>query len=277
MADLKSPEMFSFHGGNIANSWKLWRQKFEFYLLASGIAAKGNEIKVATLMNLLGDEGIQIYNTFEYEEVGDDKKLAVVLGKFDNYCNPLRNLVYEHFKFFKRDQQPGESVDQFVTALRQLSSSCEFKEKDVLIRDRIVLGIRDPRIQEKLLQTADLQLSDAIATCRAMETSVATQKEISESSVSVGAIKHVKRVNCASRQCNCRDSDLRESSSGIYSAEKNSATGYTYQGSNTYRNSNAIFIQGCRMCGQNHQSGKCSAFNRICSGCRQRGHYRRHS
>ncbi|KAG5886135.1 hypothetical protein JTB14_009234 [Gonioctena quinquepunctata] len=166
--------------GNISSNWKLWKQKFHFYLLATGKNQKANDVKIALLLNFLGNEGITIYNTFEYETDEDKNHLETILKKFDSYCNPIKNLVYEHYKFFKRDQILGETVDQFLTALRQLASTCEFKEKDTLIRDRLVLGIRDKRIQEKLLQHSDLKLPDAINICRSMENSAITQKEISK-------------------------------------------------------------------------------------------------
>ncbi|KAJ8970287.1 hypothetical protein NQ317_007601 [Molorchus minor] len=201
----RAPEALTFQGNNISNNWRLWKQKYELYLLASGKSSKGDDVKIAILLNLLGDEGIQIYNTFEYEEGEDKTKLAVVLNKFGQYCNPLKNLVYEHFKFFKRDQLPSESIDQFVTALHQLASTCEFKEKDVLMRDRIVLGVRDPRIQEKLLQSADLKLNEAIDICRSMESSVATQKEITNQSVSVSATNRYSSKNNADNNRDIRD------------------------------------------------------------------------
>ncbi|KAJ8972329.1 hypothetical protein NQ317_005911 [Molorchus minor] len=117
----RAPEALTFQG-NISNNWRLWKQKYELYLLASGKSSKGDDVKIAMLLNLLGDEGIQIYNTFEYEEGEDKKKLAVVLNKFGQYCNPLKNLVYEHFKFFKRDQLSSESIDQLKIIVSKMTS-----------------------------------------------------------------------------------------------------------------------------------------------------------
>lgn len=101
---------------------------------------------------------------------GENKeKLEVVLRKFDEYCNPIKSLVFKHYKFLKRDQLPSETFDQFLTVLKQLANTCEFKERDVLLLDRIVLGIGDDRVQEKLLQETNLTLEKAVTMCRAME------------------------------------------------------------------------------------------------------------
>ncbi|KAK4879484.1 hypothetical protein RN001_007630 [Aquatica leii] len=52
----KAPEKFIFQGNNISNDWKLWKQKFNFYLLASEKTKKSDEIKIAILLNCLSDE-----------------------------------------------------------------------------------------------------------------------------------------------------------------------------------------------------------------------------
>lgn len=247
----KTPENMQFRG-DTANNWKLWKQKFKLFLLASGKSTKSDEVKVAILLNFLGDEGLHIYNTFEYDEGESDIKLDTVLKKFDAYCEPIKNVVYEHFKFFKRDQLPDESVDNFITGLKQLSSTCEFGTlKDVLIRDRLVIGIRDTRIQEKLLQSSNLSLSEAIQTCRSMESSVATQKQIckeySRESVSVAAINR-KMCNMRPYSSKCGESpSMPPGSKGNY----------------------------CSRCGLKHEFGKCLALNRYCSRCGQKGHYRK--
>ncbi|XP_072398209.1 uncharacterized protein [Diabrotica undecimpunctata] len=237
----KGLEPFSFQGNNISHEWKFWKQKFQLFLTASGKSEKPDHIKIAILLNQLGDEGLKIFYTFEYENVGDDQKYNVVLCKFDTYCSPLKNLIYEHFKFFKRDQLQNESIDQFVTALKQLASTCEFKEKDTLILDRIVLGTHDLRIQEKLLQCADLKLAQAIDICRAMENSAVTQREISKESESVSVV-------------NKRNEENRPGSTGQsrYGSkyEKEQSTSHKV----TDKNTGNHYIQ-CYKCGLQHIRG----------------------
>ncbi|XP_072376111.1 uncharacterized protein [Diabrotica undecimpunctata] len=234
----KGLEPFSFQGNNISHEWKFWKQKFQLFLTASGKSEKPDHIKIAILLNQLGDEGLKIFNTFEYENVGDDQKYNVVLYQLQN-----------------------ESIDQFVTALKQLASTCEFKEKDTLILDRIVLGTHDLRIQEKLLQCADLKLAQAIDICRAMENSAVTQREISKESESVSVVKK-------------RNEEKRPGSTGQsrYGSkyEKEQSTSHKV----TDKNTGNHYIQ-CYKCGLQHIRGKCPAFFRYCSLCNKKGHYRK--
>ena len=67
------------------------------------------------------------------------------MSKFDASFQIRRNvIVYERARFNRRSQQPGETSEQFIMALYELADNCEYGEmKDEMIRDRIVVGIRD--------------------------------------------------------------------------------------------------------------------------------------
>ena len=57
-------------------------------------------------------------------------------------------MIIEHTKFNKCSQLPDEPVEQFIASLYNLAADCNFGElKDKLIRDRIVVGIRDAYCQ----------------------------------------------------------------------------------------------------------------------------------
>ena len=63
--------------------------------------------------------------------------------KFEDYCIPKRNLIIEPRKFFTRSQQIGESIETYVTELKNLSSICDFGGiLDGMLTYRIVEGIR---------------------------------------------------------------------------------------------------------------------------------------
>ncbi|CAC5377655.1 unnamed protein product [Mytilus coruscus] len=77
----------------------------------------------------------------------------------------------ERFRFDKRDQKEGESIQDYVAQLRKLSLHCGFnadlKEK---LRDRIVCGLKNPNIQKRILSEKDLTYDKAVDIGVAMET-----------------------------------------------------------------------------------------------------------
>ena len=63
------------------------------------------------------------------------------------------NTIYERYGFFSRKQENGESIDHHVTVLKTMSNTCEFGDlKESLIRDRVVFGIQDNSVRERLLR-----------------------------------------------------------------------------------------------------------------------------
>ena len=71
-------------------------------------------------------------------------------------------MIYDRFLFNSRSQEAGEGFSHFVTELRYLASTCEFEDKEnELIRDSIVLGIRDDKVRAKLLREKKLTLESA--------------------------------------------------------------------------------------------------------------------
>ena len=60
-------------------------------------------------------------------------------------------------RFNQRHQKEGETVESFTTSLYSLAEHCQFGTlQEELIRDRIVVGLRDERLSEKLQLDQDL-------------------------------------------------------------------------------------------------------------------------
>ena len=85
-------------------------------------------------------------------------------------------LIYERFKFYSRSQKSGETVSDFVAALKALAHTCDFKTtlKDML-RDRFVMGLSDDKTQRALLAEADLTFERAVEIATARE---ATMRDV---------------------------------------------------------------------------------------------------
>ena len=86
------------------------------------------------------------------------------------HFRPKPSAFVQRFKFNTRSQQPGETIAMFLAELRHLSEHCEFgimlSEK---LRDRLVCGVRDTRIQRRLLAEPKLTLKRAHVLVLAIE------------------------------------------------------------------------------------------------------------
>lgn len=126
-SSLRAPEPFSFIASDLAAQWGIWRRQFEWYLVAtrSGLNVDEEQM-VGVLLTLLGSEGLKIYDTFVFAPPADARKVVPVLDRFTAYFEPRRSEVFERFKFLRRHQMPGESVESWLIELRSLVKSCDY-------------------------------------------------------------------------------------------------------------------------------------------------------
>ena len=66
-----------------------------------------------------------------------------VIQKFDADCKARTNIIMEHQKFLQRKQVAGETIDQFATSLRILANSCNYADKNYILRDQLILNTHD--------------------------------------------------------------------------------------------------------------------------------------
>ena len=86
----------------------------------------------------------------------------LVWERFENHFIVKRNVIFERAKFNSRNQRAGESVDSFITDLYGLARHCNFGAlKEELIRDRIVVGLQNRELSEKLQLDPNLTLEKA--------------------------------------------------------------------------------------------------------------------
>ena len=157
---VQPPEAFNF---SRPEEWTKWSRRFERFRNASGLGDKSEEAQVNTLIYSMGDEADDILHSLNLTE-DERKAYAVVKGKFDSHFIKRRNIIFERAKFNLRRQEEGEPVDTFITALYSLAEHCGFGAlHDELIRDRIVVGIRDAGLSEKLQLDPDLTLDKAVS------------------------------------------------------------------------------------------------------------------
>ena len=86
----------------------------------------------------------------------------MILAKFDGHFVPKRNTIHERARFYQRNQKQGESVESFVRSPYELAEHCDFGTiRDQQIRDRIVIGISDKTVSQKLQLTLETAIQIA--------------------------------------------------------------------------------------------------------------------
>lgn len=166
MNTIPAPDKLNISSGNIAHQWKLFRQTWENYECAIDLTSKPDEKRVATLLTVIGSDALEVFNTFEWNEEVDKKKIKPVIDNFEKYFNPKKNVTFERYQLLNRKQAEGESFNNYLIELKKLAASCEYGS----IKDMIVSGVNDNRLRENLLKDNDLTLEKATRIAKAAET-----------------------------------------------------------------------------------------------------------
>ena len=240
--NLQPPTPFSF---TKSDEWPKWKRRFEQYRQASGLVEKGEQRQVSTLLYCLGPDAEEVLNTTRISE-GDKKKYEKVIDEFDKYFKVKKNVIYERARFNQRCQLLDESSDHFITEIHRLADNCEFGEmKDQLIRDRLVVGIRDGALSERLQLESDLTLDKAKQLIRQRE-AVRAQQEI----------LHKPQTKA--------DTSLDAVRQSTTTRRKLPAIPHTSKPP----------LGNCRRCGNGiHPRHLCPAKEATCFKCNRRGHY----
>ena len=128
----------------------------------------------------------------EYPKDKCDEDLAKPL---QDHFMPKPSAIVQQFKFNTRSQQPGETIAMFLAELRHLSKLCEFGiTLDEMLRDRLVCGVRDIRIQRRLLAEPKLTLKRALDLALAIEAADKDDSEIQKAD-SQGGDASVNKVD----------------------------------------------------------------------------------
>ena len=188
------------------------------------------------------------------KEVG----LNDITRELKEHYNPAPLEIAESFHFDTHVRKEGESIADFTVALKKLSIHCNFGVYlNRTLRDRFVCGLNHEKIQNRLLNTADLTFKLACETARAMEMAEQQSKEF----VPGSAVHKVDKQQPWKRQGDTRGNE-----------QGNGDTCGNEQG-NTQGNAQSKARGCCRHCNSvKHQLSDCSWQDATCYKCQQRGH-----
>ena len=117
----------------------------------------------------MGDQAEDILLSFRLTNE-EAKRCTIVVGKFEQYFVKCRNVIYKCSKFNQHVQESDETVDLFIIALYRLAETCNYGEPtDKMICDRIIVGIRNNLVAERLQLDPELTLEKTIQVTRQNE------------------------------------------------------------------------------------------------------------
>ncbi|UYV82346.1 K02A2.6-like, partial [Cordylochernes scorpioides] len=223
-----------------AENWRFFKSQWDNYQVATELNKKDNNVIRATFLSFIGKDCFNVFLNLDLKE--DEKNsLPKIIEALDNHFTPQKNVIYERYIFNTSNQEENEGIDSYTNRLRGLASSCEYDIlTEELIRDRIVLGIKDNRVRKKLLMEPKLNLSLAIDICRTAEV---TEQQIT-------------------KLTGQESEDVKWNRKYERKKEATKATNETFED-----------IINCHYCGSKHRKASCPAYGKICTWCNRKNHF----
>ena len=109
----------------------------------------------------------------------NDKSFAELVNLVKNHLNPRPSSIVYRLKFNSRSRQPGETIQQYVAKLRNLSKHNEFNDQlEKMLRDRLNCSVNDERIKRRLLALSHLEYKRVTELATAMETADRNSRDL---------------------------------------------------------------------------------------------------
>ena len=157
-----------------------------------------SEVK-ATVEILLSSVGKKVYklmcDLLAPEKPGN-KPYPEFCSMVKNHFNPKPSESVQRHKFNNRFRANGDSISDFVAALRHLAKYCNFGGSlENMLRDRLVSGVNNEKIQRRLLYEGELTFKKAFEIALSLKTTAQHMADLqSTPSTSAMASALVKKV-----------------------------------------------------------------------------------
>lgn len=227
-----------------AREWQHWFKTFQNFITSL------NDNTIDKL-NLL----VNFVSPTVYEYISECDTYVKAIDALQNLYVRPKNEVYARHLLSSRRQQTGESLDEFLQALKHLSKDCNFMAvsaviyKEQAIRDAFISGLISHPIRQRLLENKTLDLSTAFDQARSLDQA---QKNSNYYSVNPST-----------------SAALHEQMTEVDSEKKLETFG-----ENVPVSAAGINRSKCFFCGNNrHPRANCPARDVTCNKCSKRGHF----
>ena len=181
--------------GSMPVPFSQWLSQFDVYLLATGLQKKDNATQLAVLKHSLGVEGQRIFATLP-----GSSSVTTVTGAVEllrAHFEPRHNMIAQWVKFITLEQRSNQSVNDFVSSLREQAALCDFGElHDRMIAVMIGAKAADQRIRTAILQDGEqLSLARVLERANAIETASRDAREIDKALAKPPAVHRVSTTN----------------------------------------------------------------------------------
>ena len=86
VAGLRPPQPLNVTDTNMAENWRLFRQKWQNYAVITNLHQQPRAYQVGLLLHTIGDEALKIYNGFKFDTADNARTVDEIVQKFEMFA-----------------------------------------------------------------------------------------------------------------------------------------------------------------------------------------------
>ncbi|GFY35277.1 polyprotein [Trichonephila clavipes] len=173
---------FESHDASVED-WSSYVERLKSYFVVNGIEDK---MKVPAILSLMGATTYKLLKNLATPNIPSELTYQDIVKLLSEHLNPKPLEMTERFRFYKRKQFDGESIANYCAELQKLSIHCNFGNNlSTMLRDKLVMGLKNENIQKKLLAEDKLTYKKAKSIAFAIESAQRDVCEIQNQMVSI--------------------------------------------------------------------------------------------
>ena len=154
----KHGSLSEFHPGE--EDWLEYVERFVFYCEANSV--KDDSKRRAILLSSIGAVTYKIVRNLISPRSTSDVTYEEIVQLLQDHLDPKPSVIVQRFKFYSTSRNESESITSFIARLRKIAEHCDFKDTlEEMLRDRLVCGVKNDRIQRRLLSEKNLTFKSA--------------------------------------------------------------------------------------------------------------------
>ena len=148
--------------------WMHYVERMRHYFTANDVKSKEKQLSI--FLSVCGAHTYKLISSLVAPKKPGDCELDELLKLVSAHKNPQPSFIVQRYKFNSRIRKHGETISDYVAELRHIAEHCKYGTSlEDMLRDRLVCGVQDEKIQRRLLAETELPFTKALQLATAME------------------------------------------------------------------------------------------------------------
>ncbi|KRY64914.1 Uncharacterized protein T4A_14025 [Trichinella pseudospiralis] len=156
--------------------WTAYASRLTFFLEANNVTDSAK--RRAVLLSSCGGAVFNLIQALISPANPNEKFFDEILFVLEEHFSRRPSEIVKRNAFYKRNRKIGESISDFVADLRRLAQGCNFSDLEIMLRDRLGIGLRDEELQLRLFSRKNLTFESALEEALSAEATAQHTREV---------------------------------------------------------------------------------------------------